>query len=173
MREELEKQLQLEFPFMMQKDLEEERNPYNHWGIECGDGWYDLLHDLCTDITKRYELEEMPVDIVVLQVKEKFASLRFYYEYKDSPRPLQAIDFIGSGTGLRMTPDNSDDEQKKKLRKDIAEFVRSYEKKSASVCEKCGAEGEKRNLTPYYISTLCESCYNKYLLDKEEKEKNR
>lgn len=152
MREELEKQLQLEFPFMKPYYLREEITSYNHWGIECGDGWYDLIYDLCTAITKRYELEGMPVDITVLQVKEKFAALRFYYEHKGSPRPK---------------PDNSDDDKTKNLRKDIAEIVRSYEKKSASVCEKCGAEGEPRKSRSGYVCTLCESCYNNYLRDNE------
>lgn len=167
MREELESKLQLEFPFMKQNDLTEERNPYNHWGIECGDGWYGLLRELCEAITKRYELEGLPVDITVLQVKQKFAALRFYYEHKGSPQPIQAIDFIGSGESLRPTPDNSADDRTKKLRRDIAELVRSYEKKSALVCEKCGAQGETRKSESGYIRTLCEGCYSKYLRDKE------
>lgn len=45
--------------------------------IDCGDGWYKLLYDLCTDI--RAILKENPIEgFTLLQVKEKFGGLRFY-----------------------------------------------------------------------------------------------
>ena len=169
MRNDLELQLQADFPFMAQNRVNEEHNTYKKWGCECSDGWYGLIHDLCESITKIYESEEMPIDIVVLQVKQKFATLRFYYEFDDTPCPIQALDFLGNETSLRLTPDNSIDEKKQKLRKDIAALVRFYEKKSASICEICGIEGERRKVTPYYVRTLCERCYNNLLRKAEEK----
>ena len=173
MRNDLELQLQADFPFMAQNRVNEERNTYRRWGCECSDGWYGLIHDLCESITKRYESDKMPIDIVVLQVKQKFATLRFYYEFDDTPCPIQAFDFLGNRTSLRLTPDNSVDEKKQKLRKDIADLVRNYEKKSASICEICGMEGERRKVTPYYVRTLCESCYNNHLRKTEYKNKKR
>lgn len=106
---------------------------------------------------------------MILQVKQKFATLRFYYEYEDTPCPIQAFDFIGNEKSLRITPENSADEHKQKLRKDIAEIVKSYEKKSATICEVCSMEGELRKVTPYYVHTLCEMCYNDHLRKIEEK----
>jgi len=50
------------------------------FGIECGDGWYDILDTLLSDITKFYQ-ENHPDEIddfKVLQVKEKYGTLRFY-----------------------------------------------------------------------------------------------
>lgn len=44
------------------------------WGIECGDGWYDLLDSLCGSIDSYGILDQVYVD----QVKEKFGQLRFY-----------------------------------------------------------------------------------------------
>lgn len=51
------------------------------FGCECSDGWFDLLYRLCEDIEKANppntgdELQ----DFRVLQIKEKFGSLNFYY----------------------------------------------------------------------------------------------
>ena len=45
--------------------------------IDCEDGWYKIIYDLCIDIRKL--LKENPIDqFMVLQVKEKFGGLRFY-----------------------------------------------------------------------------------------------
>lgn len=51
------------------------------FGFECGDGWMDLIHRLCTDIQAELEApgnEELKERFWVVQVKEKFAGLRFY-----------------------------------------------------------------------------------------------
>lgn len=45
--------------------------------FECGDGWFDLLWQLCE------ELEDYGSAVKVLQVKEKFGGLRFYTNYSD------------------------------------------------------------------------------------------
>lgn len=65
MREELELKLQEDFPFMKQNRVESERNIYRKWGCECSSGWYQLIHDLCQEITDRYAVDEAPVDIVI------------------------------------------------------------------------------------------------------------
>jgi len=50
------------------------------WGVECGDGWYDLLDHLCGAIKEyTYDSDELTVD----QVKEKFGRLRFYLSRED------------------------------------------------------------------------------------------
>ena len=74
MRKELELELQEKFPFMRQNKIKGEHNIYIKWGIECSSGWYQLIHDLCLEITNRYAVDEVSVDIVVQQIKEKFAS---------------------------------------------------------------------------------------------------
>ena len=53
------------------------QSPYESclaFGFECGDGWFDLLWNLCEDIEKL----NPPDDFEVHQIKEKFAGLRFY-----------------------------------------------------------------------------------------------
>ena len=45
--------------------------------FECDEGWYDLLFDLCSKIQEHCDKEKCQ-QVVALQVKEKFATLRFY-----------------------------------------------------------------------------------------------
>lgn len=171
MKAQLEQQLEQDFFFMRKSRIENEKNLYKSFGCECGDGWYDLIHDLCQSISERYECDGKSVNIVILQVKEKFASLRFYYEFEGVPCPIQALDSLGDGTGLRFVPNNNDtDEATKQLRKDISEIVLSYEKKSETVCEICGAVGKIRMDMPWK-RTLCENCYSNYLKKVEESKK--
>ena len=159
---DLEKQLALDYPFMAQNRVESETNTYRRWGCECGSGWYSLIHDLCEAITEKYAAYGKTVDIVVLQVKQKFAGLRFYYAFEGAPCPIPALDSLSDGTGLRLNPDETDDEKTQNLRNEIADIVRTYEERSTTVCERCGCDGQRRKVTPYYILTLCDVCYDGY-----------
>ena len=50
------------------------------WGFECGDGWYDILDNLCGAIKEHtYDGDDLYVD----QIKEKFGRLRFYLSKED------------------------------------------------------------------------------------------
>jgi hypothetical protein len=74
MKKENEELLFDEFPIMFRgrhKSLTESLMPF---GFECGDGWFDLLYELCTNIQKANPPEEFEV----VQVKEKYGTLRFY-----------------------------------------------------------------------------------------------
>jgi hypothetical protein len=53
--------------------------------FECGDGWADLLVELCQKIQSRLNIlhKDLAKDIVALQVKEKYGTLRFYVSYHD------------------------------------------------------------------------------------------
>ena len=46
--------------------------------FECDDGWYDILYNLCRDIQNEVNNSGCP-QVEARQIKEKFASLRFYY----------------------------------------------------------------------------------------------
>lgn len=78
MRIELEEQLRKDFPFLEKsRSAAGQGSAYARWGIECANGWYELIRDLCTAIAKVYESYERPADIVLVQIKQKFATLRF------------------------------------------------------------------------------------------------
>ena len=71
----------------MKRELEEKLYQQFLWldatPIECDDGWYQLIYGLCQEIDM--ELKNCDADFVegffVEQIKEKFASLRFYTTY--------------------------------------------------------------------------------------------
>jgi hypothetical protein len=45
------------------------------YGIECEDGWFELIFNLCEQLKDE--------NIEVTQVKEKFGTLRFYYNFEN------------------------------------------------------------------------------------------
>jgi hypothetical protein len=98
------------------------------FGFEFGDGWFDLIYQLCVDLDAEYQ-KLSPENIadagedgyIVFQAKEKFGGLRFYTD---------------SGT----------DEMHKLI--DVAE------NKSFTICEYCGKAGKTRG--GGWIKTLCD-----------------
>lgn len=54
----------------------------NGFYFECGDGWYDLIDELCGFIQRHCDHNK--VELAAAQVKEKFGGLRFYYTGGDS-----------------------------------------------------------------------------------------
>lgn len=163
MKEELELTLGEAFPFMQRdrnvdmKERKKCKNAYQAWGCECSDGWYPLIYELCREISDRYAEEGVPADLIVLQVKEKWAGLRFYYSYPGEPHTPQVIDCFG-GPSLRLYPRGDADDSRRTLKQDITSIVQKYEEKSKTVCEKCGREGSVRKNLPH-ICTLCDACY--------------
>jgi hypothetical protein len=100
-RKELETQLIDKYPKIFVRNEGNRLEPYAMFGIECGDGWYDLLNHLCSQIQHHTDwsneqrnrlLEDNPykldipnevAQVRVSQVKEKFGTLRFYYSGGD------------------------------------------------------------------------------------------
>lgn len=73
-----EKEMQEKFPKMFSE-------PYG--GFCCGEGWWPILKSLCGQIQhhidwKAKQGHDVP-QVVVAQIKEKFGSLRFYYDGGD------------------------------------------------------------------------------------------
>jgi len=48
-----------------------------HWGICVGDGWYDIVDELCSEISKIK-------GVYAEQIKEKFGELRLYLFFDDN-----------------------------------------------------------------------------------------
>jgi hypothetical protein len=48
-----------------------------YWGFQCGDGWFEIIDDLCAEITRQVNAGTMP-PLVAAQVKEKSGYLRFF-----------------------------------------------------------------------------------------------
>lgn len=85
MKPELEKKLYDKYPQLFgQKDLPMTQTCMC-WGIECGDGWYDLLDDMCGKIMEHINsTDEKGIgEISFVQVKEKWGGLRVYVNFAD------------------------------------------------------------------------------------------
>lgn len=123
MKEEHEEKLFNDFPELF---FEERRGPRKHTmisNIACGDGWFDIIYNLCKEIH--------PMRATIMQIKEKFGTLRFYCSFPE--------DYSERGY----------------------KFIREAEEKSGETCETCGdpAEFRVRNGWRYVSCQPCHEKY--------------
>ena len=105
---------------------------------ECvGDGWAKLV-DEAYDILDAFNKKLQSID--VLQVKEKFGTLRIYIRNR-----------------VKVTSDNVTNMIEPEVFEDIWKRIHELELKSAKVCEECGAEGEIRDIKGWY-KCFCDAC---------------
>ena len=114
--------------------LESNEGPFDHYGIECGDGWYAAVDRLCQAC--EFEIEALIGKGVaqeswprVVQIKEKAGTLRFYLAG-------QATEALRSQIQLAET-------------------------ESRSTCEQCGKPGLLRD--GRWRKTQCDACYAQVL----------
>ncbi len=98
----------------------------NVYMFECGNGWFQLLSDLCAKL----DALQLGPQFKVSQVKEKFATLRFYVD--DVPKDRQS---------------------------EVNKLISEAATKSAHTCEHCGKPGRQTSLgRGCYLITLCGEC---------------
>lgn len=95
--------------------------------IECDVGWFDIIDKAFSDILK--VSYESGVDVQIVQVKEKFAGLRIYFEIEDLAK-------------------NED------IYKQINDIIAEAEDDSFKTCEVCGEVG-KVIKDKYWWKTYC------------------
>lgn len=101
MKQELDEKLCAEYPKIFKDRNADMRTTAMCWGFECGDGWYNILNALCYNIqshidwvneTRERLLKNNPYNhpipdevhqVLATQVKEKYGTLRFYYDGGD------------------------------------------------------------------------------------------
>jgi hypothetical protein len=71
MKTDTETKLVRKYPKLFEQYGKDPRKTCMAWGLECGDGWFDILGDLCEKLSKYDGIE-------FAQVKEKFGLLRVY-----------------------------------------------------------------------------------------------
>lgn len=119
-----------------------DRNKYPviYYGLECGEGWFDLIDTLCGSIqhyidsnerTNKYIIENnkknpekakqlLPTrQVVVHQIKEKFGGLRFYVNHQNEY---------------------------------VSGLIAGITSMSYKTCEYCGAPGKLSNTTNWYVT---------------------
>lgn len=144
MDEELQNKLYQKYPRLFANKDKSIQESCMAWGIECGNGWYDLLSSVCWRISQHEkniedririrneagkdndetDLKYSPVKFD--QIKEKFGGIRIYYTGGD--------EYVNGVVSLA-------DEMSYKL------------------CEVCGNSG--RPSKSGWITTLCDNCRSK------------
>jgi len=167
MNNKLESKLQEDFPFLRRNQDEKSDTPYDRWGIECNDGWFELLYEMCKLIVDRFAEEEISIENIdwkPVQIKEKFSSLRIYYEYSDAPCGIAAIDGLDDGISIRFIPNSlNSDEKAIRLRRDIDRIIKDAEDASRTICEYCGNKTTaKARLEMSWKKTLCDKCFDEF-----------
>jgi len=76
MNETLTQELQTKHPTFFRNLYGDPTKTSFSCGIECNDGWFDLLSKLCDDIA----VLNPPDDFCFAQIKEKFGGLRVYID---------------------------------------------------------------------------------------------
>lgn len=112
------------------------------YGFGCGDGWMPLLGIIARDISAIPAKERKAFKI--LQVKEKWATLRFYYSI-GKKRGLSEISVAGAD-GISTT--------RLGVAGLIGEIVSAAELASYFICEECTKPGRART-GQTYMQTLC------------------
>jgi hypothetical protein len=130
MNKELELKLVEKYPNILCDYGGDMKKTCMHWGMECCDGWYDLLDELLAKLD--YLSTVSGVQVVADQIKEKFGTLRFYY------------------STVAKTDSNLD----VIVCKIIDDIVDRAEKRSSYICEKTGKTGVLCSRFGW-LSTLC------------------
>jgi hypothetical protein len=113
--EELEMKLVRNFPYFFRDYKGDMRVTCMAWGMEHGDGWFELFYKLNVDIAAHLETlkiagEPVP-DFFWSQIKEKYGTARWYYNGGDST---------------------------------VDKLIRKAENKTHTTCETCGKPGKLR-----------------------------
>ena len=84
MKQELDELLCKKYPKMFVNRNKSMQETAMCWGFSCGDGWFDLIDELCDSIQSYIDnnsrQDRIIPQVIVEQVKEKFGTLRFYYQ---------------------------------------------------------------------------------------------
>jgi hypothetical protein len=87
MNERLDQRLGEKYPKIFANRYADMKITAMCWGFEHGDGWYDIIDSLCANIQNHIDWQHKQgneiAQVVAVQVKEKFGTLRFYYEGGD------------------------------------------------------------------------------------------
>lgn len=171
MNYELDKQLCEKYPKIFRDRNASETESCMHWGLCCDDGWYDIIDHLCYAATYTwttcvkideedakkllvkkseyngcYYLEIPAPTMVAAQVKEKFGTLRFYYDLEFEPN-IQELYKSGKYPDLTKVVE--------RYQSFFDGIVHMAEIMSERTCEITGNKGELCVRGGWY-KTLCE-----------------
>ena len=167
MKDELEQKLVKKYPKIFRDYHGDMTQTCMTWGFECGDGWYDIIDNLCANIEKVCEqYKKKSIEVIAVQVKEKFGGLRFYFLTTEKsiifPKLKYYIQKMMFSVGLGIYYWWLIDQRKKVWKspyEKISDLVHQVELKSYKTCEQCGQPGKVRQ--GCWVHTFCDKCEEK------------
>lgn len=182
MTKELEDSLFEKYPSIFQERTLSPKDTCMCWGIECPDGWYGMIDNLCKEL--QFIENEWDVKVICCQIKEKWGTLRFYHEEEYGKRwgenkkedGTAVITFDGKEdinktfnngweSGDPSTPD-------KEFEKRLDWIINRYETLSGDICCECGTYSTFGNpiiCTKGSVSYICKKCWDKNTAEREAK----
>ena len=160
MKTELQQQIFAKYPRMFGDRTKPMNETCMCWGLEVGDGWYNLIDTLCEALTytyttsiqideedgKRLGIEPFklegkdsyyfsvePPQVIATQVKEKYGTLRFYYR-EEYDEKFMSLYQTGKYPDLQRNIDRYSDY--------INGIVHFAETASGRTCDETGQPGE-------------------------------
>ena len=158
MRRELDEALCARYPLIFKDRNADMRTTAMCWGLECGDGWYNIIDVLCGLLTSdyrqaesRYESIKDKVDQpqwggskkIITQEKIDEAKAKLDEETLKVPVAVQVKEKFG---GLRFYVQAATDKH--------YSYISFAESMSYCTCEECGAPG--KTYTDGWHMTLCD-----------------
>ena len=141
MNKKIEDKLFEKFPKIFQDQEKSMQQTCMCWGIETGNGWYDIIERLCIVLQWNTDKNRYP-QVIAEQVKEKFGGLRFYYHIEETEKSINNSEIYASrNEGY------------------IEGVIDAYCDMTYKICESCGKPGKANESG--WISVLCEECLKK------------
>lgn len=144
---ELQNQLFAKYPSIFREVGGEPSQTCMAFGIECGNGWYDLIDLLCDSITHQVETTnrcypQLKFAVVAVQIKEKYGGLRFYIDY------VYDHELIKDAAAMKIINQRIDM---------ITGMIHMVERMSSRTCETCGSKCEV-DRESMYPRAECHGC---------------
>jgi hypothetical protein len=158
MKRELDSQLCEKYPLIFKDRNADMRTTAMCWGLECGDGWYNIIDVLCGLLTSDYRQAKSRYDSIkdkVGQVANEWSKKIVTQEQIDEakakldeetlkvPVAVQVKEKFG---GLRFYVQAATDKH--------YQYISFAESMSYRTCEECGAPG--KTYTDGWHTTLCD-----------------
>lgn len=178
MREELDKLLVEKYPKIFVNRYAPMTETCMCWGFSCGDGWYNIIDQLCNNIqhhidwsVKNNQWDQKYNSMVSKAMAGDITDLEDYFKgYINAEKRMQEILEKGLIEARLVIPQVVADQVKEKfgtLRFYISggdEYIHGLvsmaESMSAVTCEECGSPGHRRD--GGWIRTLCDKHENEY-----------
>ena len=150
MNNEKAERLTMFYPMLFRKDNGEIRSVYESFPFECGSGWFELINELCQEISTIVRESNKEVWPRVVQVKEKFGGLRFYISNTDfSVAKINESEKIALDAVIEK----------------INQLIIDAQSKSFVTCEDCGLPGKCYSSS--WIHVKCPACEAMYKNNRE------